>query len=150
MTWAASGIFWKNKRSFIVSGSSWTTVTVLEPVMRSFISLINVERKYMKAKAKTRTDFWASLCFRENKKKFNGWVPKPQASRRLYLSGPHPLSSWKKKTNKHNTQNKQKPPKPNINNKTPQPQIPTLLHHHLPQTQRFREAQDCVSQAHPY
>lgn len=77
------------------SGSSRTTVSVLEPVMRSFVSLINFERKYMKAKVKTRTDFWASLCFRENKKKFNSRVPKPQAARRLYLTGLHPMS-WKK------------------------------------------------------
>ena len=131
MTWA-QGIFWENKRSFMFSGSSWTTASALEPATRSFMSMIDFERKYMKAKVKTRTDFWASLCFRENKKKFNNRMPKPQAPRQLYLPRPHPMSSWKK-------QNKTNPNPQHFHSMT-LPQI---------QPQGPREVHDFMSQAHP-
>lgn len=121
MTWAATGIFWKNKRSFTFSGSSWTTASVLERATRSFVSLINFERKYMKAEVKTRTDFWASLCFGENKKKFNSGVPKPQAPRGLYLTGPHPVSSWKKNLNQNQTKT---PTLPAPHTPSPNPEDP--------------------------
>lgn len=98
------------------SGSSWTTASVLEPATRSFVSLINFERKYMKAKVKTRTDFQASLYFGENKKKFNSRVPKPQARKGLYLTSPHAMSSWKIKKKEKETN-----PTQNPNNSIPSP-----------------------------
>lgn len=56
------------------------------PVTVSF--LIVFASKYVKPKAKTRPDFQSSLCFRENRKNFTSWEPKPQAPRGVYLIDP--------------------------------------------------------------
>lgn len=63
--------------------------------MRSFISPINFESKYMKAKIKTRPSFWA----RENKYKCNS-RGKASGSEKTLSNSSYPTSSWMKSRRK--------------------------------------------------